>query len=263
MSITLDVERLSWGPAGGPTVLRALSLTVGPGEFVGLVGPNGSGKTSLLRCAFRFARPQAGAVRLDRQDLWRASPRWSAQRIAVLQQDAPDDFGLTVEQVAWMGRTPHKRLLDGDTPDDARLVDAALRDVGLDARRAQPFASLSGGEQQRALLARALVQQPALLLLDEPTNHLDVRHQLELLARVRRLGIATLAALHDLNLAAAYCDRLYVLADGALVASGTPGEVLTETLLKDVFGVAALIDPHPASGRPRITLLHPQGDESC
>ncbi|WP_323121754.1 ABC transporter ATP-binding protein [Burkholderia alba] len=263
MSVTLEIERLSWAPAGAPAVLNALSLTIGPREFVGLIGPNGSGKTSLLRCAFRFAQPQAGAVTLDGRDIWRASPRWSAQRVAVLQQEAPDDFGLTVEQVARMGRTPHKRLLDGDTADDARCVEAALRDVGLWARRARLFASLSGGEKQRALLARALVQQPEVLMLDEPTNHLDLRHQLELMTRVRRLGVATLAAIHDLNLAAAYCDRLYVLAAGALVAAGPPAEVLTEALLKDVFGVAALVDRHPLSGCPRITLMHPEDADPC
>ncbi|KVT23055.1 ABC transporter ATP-binding protein [Burkholderia ubonensis] len=254
----LSIDRVSWSPAGVPTVLDTVSLAVGAGEFVGLVGPNGSGKTSLLRCVFRYTRPDGGSVALDAQDVWRMRPRAVARRVAVLQQETPDDFGLTVDELAWMGRTPHKGMFDADTADDARIVERALHDVGLLARRAQPFASLSGGEKQRALLARALVQQPELLLLDEPTNHLDLRHQLELLARVRRLGIPTLATIHDLNLAAAYCDRLYVLAHGRVVASGAPDDVLTEDRLRDVFGVAALVDRHPVTGRPRVTPLHPE-----
>jgi len=139
-------------------------LEARPGEFVGLIGPNGSGKTSLLRCAFRYARPHTGTVRLDGDDVWVESGRWAAQHIAVVQQDPPDDFGLTVGEVVAMGRTPHKGLLDGDTVADTALVDAALRDVELDSLRQRPFASLSGGERQRALLARALVQQPCVLI---------------------------------------------------------------------------------------------------
>lgn len=135
MSATLDIERLNWSPAGAGALLRELSLTVRAGELAGLIGPNGSGKTSALRCAFRFVRPHAGTVTLDGRDVWRAPPRWSAQRIAVLQQEAPDDFGLTVEELARMGRTPHKRLFDADTADDARVVEAALRDVDLWALR--------------------------------------------------------------------------------------------------------------------------------
>ncbi|HHX4053425.1 MAG: ABC transporter ATP-binding protein [Burkholderia contaminans] len=254
----LDIERVSWSPGRAITVLDSVTLSVAEGEFVGLVGPNGSGKTSLLRCVFRYARPDAGRVALDAQDVWRMRPRAVAQRIAVLQQETPDDFGLTVDELVGMGRTPHQRPFDAETADDRRIVESALHDVGLVERRAQRFASLSGGEKQRALLARALAQQPELLLLDEPTNHLDLRHQLELLARVRRLGIATLATIHDLNLAAAYCDRLHVLAHGRVVASGTPADVLTEALLRDVFGVVALVDRHPVTGRPRITPLHPE-----
>ncbi|CAB3678054.1 ABC transporter ATP-binding protein [Paraburkholderia rhynchosiae] len=260
---SLHIEGLGWSPSSrdarrpddGESLLRRIVLEVQPGEFVGLIGPNGSGKTSLLRCAFRYARPRSGAVRLDGDDVWVKSGRWAAQRIAVVQQDPPDDFGLTVEEVVAMGRTPHKGLLDGDTAVDTALVDAALHDVELDAHRQRPFASLSGGERQRALLARALVQQPRVLMLDEPTNHLDPRHQIELLGLVRRQRITTLATIHDLNLAAAFCDRLYVIASGEIVACGTPQAVLTEPLLKTVYGVDALVDRHPVTGRPRITLI--------
>lgn len=259
---TLNIARLSWSPADlarsrETPLLQSISLDVSRGEFVGLIGPNGSGKTSLLRCAFRFAKPLAGTVTLDETDLWHAPPRWSAQHIAVLLQELPDDFGLTVEQVVWMGRTPHKRLLDADTPDDAAIVAKALRDVDMTAAREREFATLSGGEKQRVLLARALAQQPDVLMLDEPTSFLDLHHQVELMRLIRSLKVTTLATIHDLNLAAAYCDRLYVLSDGEIVAHGAPADVLTVDLLARVFKVETLIDRHPVTHRPRITLVHP------
>ncbi|MNH24322.1 Hemin import ATP-binding protein HmuV [compost metagenome] len=154
-----------------------------------------------------------------------------------------------------MGRIPHKSLFDGDSHEDRQLVQQALQAVGLQGFDDHTFASLSGGEKQRVILARALVQQPQVLILDEPTNHLDPRYQLELLQQVRRLGIGTLASIHDLNLAAAFCDRLYVLDHGRIVASGTPDQVLTAELLHEVFGVQALIDRHPLADHPRLTWI--------
>lgn len=173
-------------------------------------------------------------------------------------QEFPDAFGLSVAEVVAMGRTPHQGLFDGDSQADRALARQALQDVGMHDFAENAFATLSGGEKQRVILARALTQQPQLLILDEPTNHLDPRYQLELLQRVKRLGIGTLASIHDLNLAAAFCDRLYVIDAGRIVASGSPHEVLTVEMLREVFGVQALIDTHPLSGYPRITwITHP------
>lgn len=259
----LYLDNLCWSPLGHghchhPFQLREVSLRVASGEFVGLIGPNGSGKTSLLRCAYRFTRPTSGNVWLDHQDIWQQSPRWCAQRIAVVLQEFPDAFGLSVAEVVAMGRTPHKGLFDGDTLNDHNIIANALLSVGMHGFVDHAFATLSGGEKQRVILARALAQQPQLLILDEPTNHLDPRYQLELLQQVKRLQIGTLASLHDLNLAAAFCDRLYVIDHGRIVASGTPSEVLSVELLRGVFGVEALIDAHPLSGYPRITwMTHP------
>jgi len=256
---SLSLNRVDWAPhakgAAQPLILDQVSVEVRPGEFVGVIGPNGSGKTSSLRCAFRYHRPQSGEVRLAAQDIWAMPANWHARQAAVVLQEFPEDFGLTVRDVVEMGRTPHKSLFQADDAEDGAIVDAALEQVGLSAHQQRPFETLSGGEKQRALLARALAQQPSLLILDEPTNHLDLHHQLALLRLVRRLGISTVATLHDLNLAAAFCDRLYVLQHGRIVAEGTPAEVLTAELLASVFGVAALIDAHPAGGHPRITLL--------
>ncbi|WLH63609.1 ABC transporter ATP-binding protein [Pseudomonas sp. FP2300] len=257
---SLTLSHLGWTPLGHGHChhqfqLRDVTLQVAPGEFVGLIGPNGSGKTSLLRCAYRFNRPEHGEVKLEHHNVWRQSSRWCAQRIAVVLQEFPDAFGLTVEEVVAMGRTPHKGLFDGDNHDDRRLVLQALESAGLAGFGEHAFATLSGGEKQRVILARALAQQPQLLILDEPTNHLDPHYQLQLLQLIKGLGISTLASLHDLNLAAAFCDRLYVIEHGRIVASGTPKDVLSAELLREVFGVDALVDEHPLSGYPRITWI--------
>ncbi|KIQ06049.1 MULTISPECIES: ABC transporter ATP-binding protein [Pseudomonas] len=256
---TLRIEKLSWAVesrrAAPRWLLQDIDLHIGEGEFVGLIGPNGSGKTSLLRCAYRSSEPASGSLHLDGENLWRQSPRWSAQRIAVVLQEFPQEFGLSVTDVVAMGRTPHQGLFAGDSAEDTALVAQALQQVGLSAQASEAFATLSGGEKQRVLLARALVQQPGLLILDEPTNHLDPRYQLELLQHLRSLGLSTLASFHDLNLAAAFCDRLYVVAAGRLVASGTPSEVLSAELLQRVFAVQALVDSHPLHAYPRITWI--------
>ena len=256
---SLSIEGLAWAAPGRDRdplwLLRDIHLHTAEGEFVGLIGPNGSGKTSLLRCAYRGYEPAMGRVTLDGDDLWQRSPRWCAQRIAVVLQEFPQEFGLTVADVVAMGRTPHKGLFDGDSAEDSARVAQALEQVGLAACAARSFASLSGGEKQRVLLARALVQQPGLLILDEPTNHLDPRYQLQLLQHLRGLGLSVLASFHDLNLAAAFCDRLCVIAAGRIVASGTPAEVLTSDLLHEVFGVRALVDSHPLHAYPRITWI--------
>jgi iron complex transport system ATP-binding protein len=255
----LDIDGLAWSfEPRSPTarwLLREVDLHVASGEFVGLIGPNGSGKTSLLRCAYRATEPDKGQVRLDDDDLWQRTSRWCAQRIAVVLQEFPQDFGLTVHDVVSMGRTPHKGLFEGDTPHDAQLIVEALGQVGLVSSAAHAFATLSGGEKQRVLLARALIQQPQLLILDEPTNHLDPRYQLELMQYLRSLGLSILASFHDLNLAAAFCDRLYVIDGGRIVANGTPEQVLTPSVLHKVFGVEALVDRHPLHAYPRITWI--------
>jgi len=256
---SLHLRDVSWSPREArreaPWLIDAIELSVRPGEFVGLIGPNGSGKTSVLRCAYRFNRPQRGGVRLDAQDLERVSEKWSAQRIAVVLQEFPQEFGLTVEDVVRLGRIPHKGLFEGDGPGDEALVTRALQAVGMEPLRQRVFERLSGGEKQRALVARALAQEPSLLILDEPTNHLDPRFQIELLRLLRDLRLSTLASFHDLNLAAAFCDRLYALQDGRIVAQGTPDQVLTAERVKQLYGLDVIVDRHPHAGYPRLTWM--------
>ncbi|MFF9117554.1 ABC transporter ATP-binding protein [Streptomyces massasporeus] len=241
--------------AGAHRLVEDVSLTARPGEVIGLVGPNGSGKSSLLRTVYRVLRPAAGHVRVDGTDAWSLPVRQLARTVAAVVQESGADFDLSVREVVAMGRTPHKRLLDGDTPEDAELIDTALDAVDATDLAHRPFDRLSGGERQRVLIARALAQQPSLLVLDEPTNHLDIRHQLDVLNTLRRLPATVLVALHDLNLAAYYCDRLYVLRDGQVIASGPPLEVLTPQLLAEVYGVTSEVATHPRTGAPQVIFL--------
>ncbi|MEU2724104.1 ABC transporter ATP-binding protein [Streptomyces smyrnaeus] len=241
--------------AGAHRLVEDVSLTARSGEVIGLVGPNGSGKSSLLRAVYRVLRPATGQIGVDGTDAWSLPARRLARTVAAVVQESGGEFDLTVLEVVAMGRTPHKRLLDGDTPEDADLIRSALAAVDGTDLAHRPFDRLSGGERQRVLIARALAQQPSLLVLDEPTNHLDIRHQLEVLGTLRRLSATVLVALHDLNLAAYYCDRLYVLCDGKVTASGPPADILTPRLLAEVYDVTSEVTIHPRTGAPQVTFL--------
>ncbi|MDH6543616.1 ABC transporter ATP-binding protein [Streptomyces sp. SPB4] len=254
--VELTVEAVRYEIDGQP-LLRGVDLTARPGETVAVVGPNGSGKTTLLRCVYGTLRPTAGRVLLDGKDAGLLGVKERARKVAAVPQDGSGVPGLTVREVVAMGRSPHKRFWEQDGPGDALHVDRALETVGATAFAARRFEELSGGERQRALVARALVQDTGLLALDEPTNHLDIRYQLEVLHLVRGLPTTSLLVLHDLNLAASFCDRLYVLAGGRVVAAGAPGEVLTEDLLAEVYGVRTRIGTHPTTGAPNVVYLPP------
>ena len=250
----LEVEQAAVAIAG-TQIVHDVSLAVEPGSIVGLIGPNGSGKSTLLRAVYRLLRPAAGLVRLGGDDVWQLSARESARRTGVVVQETPSDFEFTVAEVVQMGRTPHKGLLAADTAADAAIVGAALRRVNMRAFAERQFNTLSGGEKQRVLVARALAQQPRFLVLDEPTNHLDIHYQLEILELVRGLGITTLITLHDLNLAAAYCQQLYLLSAGRIVAAGTPEAVLTPERLREVFLVDAICGRHPVTGALQLAFV--------
>lgn len=252
--MNLEVQGVSWSVAGAQ-IVRAVRLNCQPGSFVGLIGPNGSGKSSLLRCVYRILQPDAGVISLGDADVWKLSARQASQRIAVVLQESAGEFDFSVREMVLMGRSPYKSLLDRDTPDDLLIVDAALERVGMRSFADRSFLTLSGGEKQRVLVARALAQQTRFLALDEPTNHLDIHYQLEILDVVRELGVTTLAALHDLNLAALYCDQLYVLQAGQVVASGAPDTVLTPELIWEVYRVRAEVTMHAGTGRLHVVFL--------
>ncbi|MEQ1701015.1 MAG: ABC transporter ATP-binding protein [Ilumatobacteraceae bacterium] len=237
------------------TIVHHADLEVAPGTIHGLIGPNGSGKSTLLRCVYRALRPAAGVVHLGDDDLWRdLSAKESARRRAVVSQDSALDFDYTVRDVVAMGRMPHSSLFGRAEARDAEIIEHALDAVSMGWAARRLVGTLSGGERQRVFLARAIAQDAPVLLLDEPTNHLDVRAQLELLELVRSLGLTTLTALHDLDHAASVCDALTVLEGGSVVATGTPTDVLTPALIREVFGVDAHIGTHPLTGRMHIAV---------
>jgi len=237
----LQVESVTW-VVGTRRILDGASFDVRDGEFVGLLGANGSGKSSMLRCIHGALAPTAGVIRIDGQPIATFSGRALAQRIAVMTQESNANQDFTVEEVVELGRTPHKALFDRMTADDSAIIETALANAGVADFRRQSLGRLSGGERQRVMLARVLAQQPELLLLDEPTNHLDIRYQIELLERVRGLKRTTVAVLHDLNLAAAYCDRLVMLRDGAVLAIGAPGAVLTSETIQRAYGLSCQVE---------------------
>jgi iron complex transport system ATP-binding protein len=237
-------------------LVRDVVLDVTPGEVVALTGPNGAGKSTLLRTFYRARRPTSGRVLLDGEDIWRTSGRRLARRLSAVVQEPPGEFELTVYEVVAMGRGPYKRAFQGDDVGDRRIVMDALDALGVTALAQAPFDRLSGGEKQRVLIARALAQRTGTMVLDEPTNHLDLRHQLDVLRLVRGLGVTAVIALHDLNLAAAFCDRICVMRAGRVVADGPPARVLTPALLTEVYQVSADVHAHPRTGVPQIS-VHP------
>ena len=234
-------------------IVKDVSLEIAPGETLGLIGPNGSGKSSLLRLLAGLKRPDHGQVTIEGRDIAQIPRRELAQTVAFVQQSAATETRVSASAM-WCGsgRTPHRSALSGWRATDQAAVDAALERVGMTHLQNQSWQTLSGGERQRVHIARALAQSPEVLFLDEPTNHLDIHHQIEILQTVRELEVTSIVAIHDLNLAAMFCDRIIVLKDGVLVASGTPEAVLTEELIARVFRVAAAVSIAPPHGHPHI-----------
>ena len=253
--MSLRLADVRWAPEGSP-VLDGISADAPGGRLTGVLGPNGAGKSSLLRVVAGVLAPDAGTALLDGTDLLALPRRERARHVALVEQEAAAVWPLTVREAVHLGRTPHLTRWGGLTAHDHATVDAALDAAGVGALAERRLTTLSGGERQRAHLARALAQEPRVLLLDEPTNHLDVRARLELLALLRRLvavDVTVLAALHDLNLAAAACDHVVVLDAGRVVAEGPVDEVLVPEVIEPVYGVRCHVLSHPATGRPVLT----------
>ncbi|CAM5556997.1 ABC transporter ATP-binding protein OS=Streptomyces gougerotii OX=53448 GN=GCM10010227_07350 PE=4 SV=1 [Streptomyces diastaticus subsp. diastaticus] len=253
--LALRAERVSRS-AGGRLILDGVTLQARAASTVGLIGPNGSGKSTLLRLLAGLLAPSAGTVTVDGSTPAELGRRETARRLAVVGQHAATDTDLTVRDVVGLGRVPHRRAWAAPGPADREAVRAALERTGLTPLAGRLWHTLSGGERQRAQIARALAQEPRHLLLDEPTNHLDVQHQLELLSLVAGLPVTCVVALHDLNLAAMFCEEVVVLRAGRAVASGSPREVLTEGLIEEVYGVRAVVVAD-GGGPPFVRFLAP------
>jgi iron complex transport system ATP-binding protein len=240
-------------------ILDGVDVEVNPGEMVGLIGPNGVGKSTLIKLLSRALTPQRGHVWLDGRALDQLAPDLVARRVAVVPQmfDVPNGF--TAHEIVMMGRTPHLGWFKRESARDEAIVREAMHATGTWALANRMMQNLSGGERQRVVIARALAQEPRVLLLDEPTAHLDVTHQIEVmeiakrLARERNLGV--LGVFHDLNLAVQYCDRLVLLKDGRVFAAGTPSAVITDATLRAVYGVEMCVFPHPCNNLPAALIV--------
>ncbi len=245
----LKVSDLSFS-YGGNRILKDISCEVGEGEFLGLMGPNGSGKTTLLRCLTRYLPTDSRAVLVDMRPLHTLSDREVASTFAVVPQSSSTDFPFTVRDIVMMGRIPHVRSrLSGARREDAEVVSRSMESAGCTHLADRPFSELSGGERQRVVIARALAQEPRALLLDEPTVYLDISGQLEMMDLVRKLnrerGLTVVAVLHDINLAARYCDRISLLSQGRLEAIGRPADVLNPETIMGVYGVDVAVRRDP------------------
>lgn len=236
---------------GSKAILHDISLDIRDKEFVGIIGPNGSGKSTFLKCLYRVLQPSGGKIYFDGSELSSLSHRDTSLKMAVVAQHSTVNFDFSVLEMVLMGRSPYKGLLDRDKIDDYEIARYALEQVGLSDFENRNFNTLSGGEQQRVILARALAQRTECLVLDEPTNHLDIKYQLELMTIVKRLDATVVSAIHDLNLAAIYCDRIIALKDGHIVCSGTPQDVLSSDTIRHIYGVSAMVQTLP-DGRLNI-----------
>jgi iron complex transport system ATP-binding protein len=240
-----------------------ISFSVTRGEIFGVIGPNGSGKSSLLKVLAHMVEPQAGTIRLFGEPLVLWSREAVARQVAYMPQDVASDFAFSVREMVLMGRFPHRQhgrwnLLGWEGSEDHIAVHHAMSQADVAHLAEREMGTLSAGERQRVLLARALAQQPRVLLLDEPTAHLDLQHQLDLSQILKRVhaqkGITLVLVSHDINLASQYCHRILLMKQGRLAALGTPHEVITIQNLEDVYGCRVLVDGHPDTGLPRVCL---------
>jgi iron complex transport system ATP-binding protein len=253
----LHREAVNW-------VLDGLTFDVDSGEILGIVGPNGSGKTSLLKLLAKVLRPNAGDIALFGQDLGAMPQVDVARTVAFVPQESPQVFAFTVMETVLMGRYPHHRGakwsagFGWESAEDVSIAEQAMQSTDLLNLANRSVMDLSGGERQRCMIARALAQMPQVLLLDEPTAFLDLQHQIEICAIVRRLkeerGMTVVLVSHDLNLASQYCDRILMLKAGSLFRLGPPDEVIDVDVLRAVYGCDVLVDRHPESGVPRVTM---------
>jgi iron complex transport system ATP-binding protein len=243
---------------GRHRALDGVSLVAERGEFLALVGPNGAGKTTLLRTVNGIVDPTGGSVRVGGERVSGLSAKALARRVATVPQTTSLGFDFDVRAIVEMGRTPHRSRWSGERERDREAIARALSRTRTEGLADRPVGELSGGERQRVLLARALAQETPALLLDEPTASLDINHQVTTLSLVRELvgeGRVAVAAIHDLDLAARFCDRMALLTDGGLVAVGTPEEVLTPDRLHRAYGIRASVRENPVTGTPSVTAL--------
>ncbi|EGC76409.1 ABC transporter ATP-binding protein [Treponema denticola] len=238
--MVLDISSLSFN-FGSKNILADIDLSIKDNGIVGIIGPNGSGKSTLLKCIYRVLKPKTGTIFIDGKNINDYQFKETAKKMAVVAQHNDTHFDFNVLEMVLIGRSPHKKFMERDSAEDIELAYKALEQVNMKDFADRNFSSLSGGEKQRIILARALVQNTDCLILDEPTNHLDIKHQLHFMSLAKYLKITVISAIHDLNIAAMYCDKIYALKEGQIIASGSVDEVITEEVIKTLYDVEAKI----------------------
>lgn len=251
--IMISLDRLEVS-IGKNEIIRGVSLNVNKGDFVGLIGPNGSGKSTILKTIYKLIDKKDGAIYINGKEINKVSIKSMARELAVVSQFNQYNFSFKVKDIVIMGRNPYKKTFELDNKEDYDIVRSSLEKVNMLEYKDRDFLNLSGGEKQRVLLARALAQKTEILLLDEPTNHLDIKYQIEIMNIVKDLNITVLAALHDMNLVSAYCNKVYMLDKGKIVCGGKTRDVLTPKNIKDVFGVECEIGEN-SKGNMTINFL--------
>ena len=227
----LETKKITYS-IDGKLIIDSIDISVKEGEFVGIVGPNGCGKSTLLKNIYKVFTPDSGAAFIDGEDLAKLSNKKTAKKMSVMQQENIVDFDMTVYDMVMLGRFAHQKLFSGSSDEDRKVVKEYIKEVGLEGYENRHFLSLSGGEKQRTLLARALSQKTPLILLDEPTNHLDIGYQYQIMNILKRQNLTLLCCVHDLNIAATYCDRLILMKKKEVFDIGTPKEMLTRENIK-------------------------------
>lgn len=238
MKISIDNLRVF---LNGNEVLKDISMEIPAKKMTAIIGPNGSGKSTLLKTIYRYIRDYDGQILIDQKDLKEYKPKDLAKRLSVVTQFYNSGFEFLVKDIVSLGRNVHHKLMEDFGPEDQAIIDSALRSVEIYHMKDRPVSQLSGGERQRVELARAIAQGGDCMVLDEPGNHLDISHQIRLMRVIKTMDITILVALHDIELAAIYFDHIFVLNQGQLVASGSPDQVITSKLIKDVYNVDAHI----------------------
>lgn len=247
MSEAVTLKNLSFN-VHDTLILDTINLSVDKNDMIGIIGPNGSGKTTMVKHFYRAINPKASTVFIYGEDINNLNYRQSAQKVSVMRQENTSDFKFTVMDMVMLGRSPYLEFFESFKENDRKIAYDALKKVGMTAYVDKDYAVLSGGEKQRVLIARALVQQADILILDEPTNHLDVYYQWSLMDSITKLNKTVISVFHDLNLAATFCQKLFVIKAGKIILEGTPKEVLTEKLLGEIFNVKVSIiedEGHP------------------